>query len=463
MANKLNGFLDNVVSGALSPKGNMADFAHAARLYVDDAHRLSPKHKFLYHVSFNLNPVAVKIIPQLKTPEINMLVKSVDLPKYSVSTTLKHQYNKKANLQTRLDYDPINIVFHDDNYGQVTAMWEAYYRYYYKDGNYASLNGSSDPVTSSGAYQRSNTYQKAGNHFRYGLDNDSHEHFFESIQIYQMSRHRYTCFTLVNPMIGEWAHDTMENSSSDPVQNQMQILYETVWYARGGVTEGSSPKMFGAASGHYDKMPSPNSLAGGGAVNLFGQGGVAAGAADVFGDITSGQAFSSPASFLGTVLKTGSVIGNAKALSKEGLRQEGFGILKDQIGKAAGIDVSGIANTAFPKGLSMDGLGDVTKAVAGISAGAAVISKLNGGSLSSVTSLVNNNPGVLDALTKSEGFKKAHLAAGGDANPDAITSAWNSATSAAKDAYNAVTKGNLNSISKSSNYNFNDAGGGMLT
>ena len=39
MANKLNGFLDNVVSGALSPKGNLGDFAHAARLYVDDAHR----------------------------------------------------------------------------------------------------------------------------------------------------------------------------------------------------------------------------------------------------------------------------------------------------------------------------------------------------------------------------------------------------------------------------------------
>ena len=46
MANKLNGFLDNVVSGALSPKGNLGDFSHAARLYVDDAHRLSPKHKF---------------------------------------------------------------------------------------------------------------------------------------------------------------------------------------------------------------------------------------------------------------------------------------------------------------------------------------------------------------------------------------------------------------------------------
>ena len=76
-----------------------------------------------------------------------MLVKSVDLSQYQ-RTTLKHQYNKKRNLQTRLDYDPINIVFHDDNYGQTTAMWEAYYRYYYKDGNYAALDGSRQPNTS---------------------------------------------------------------------------------------------------------------------------------------------------------------------------------------------------------------------------------------------------------------------------------------------------------------------------
>ena len=173
------------------------------------------------------------------------------------------------------------------------------------------------------------------------------------------------------------------------------------------------------------------------------------------------EAFSSPASFLGTVLKTGNVIGNAKQLSKDGLRQEGFGILKDQIGKAGGIDVSGVANTAFPKGLNVSNF-NVTEAVAGISAGAAVVSKLNGGSLSSVTSLVNNNPGILDSITKAEGFKKAHLAAGGSPDPNAITTAWNSATSKAKAAFNNITKGNLNSISKSNAYDLGD-GGGMIT
>ena len=210
--------------------------------------------------------------------------------------------------------------------------------------------------------------------------------------------------------------------------------------------------MFGAASGHYDTTPSPNSLAGGGAVNLFGQGGVAAGAADIFGDITSGQAFSSPSSFLGTVLKTTSVLGNAKALSKEGLKQEGFGILKDQIGAAAGIDVSGVANTAFPKTASLSGFNDITKAVAGVAGASAVVKAVSGDKpLGSISTFLASNPGALDNLTKATVFKKQHLNDKGEASPNAITTAWNNISSSAKTAYNNITKNNLQTHSKSGN------------
>ena len=55
MANILTPFLDNLKSGVLEPKGNLGDFAHAARLYVDDSFRLAPKSKFLFHCVFNIN------------------------------------------------------------------------------------------------------------------------------------------------------------------------------------------------------------------------------------------------------------------------------------------------------------------------------------------------------------------------------------------------------------------------
>ena len=105
MANFLNGFLDNLASGALNPKGNLADYQHGARLYVDDSHRLSPKVKFLYHVSFNINSEASAVIPQLAEKhmnELNMLVKSVTLPQFNIQTDVKHQYNRKRIVQKRI-------------------------------------------------------------------------------------------------------------------------------------------------------------------------------------------------------------------------------------------------------------------------------------------------------------------------------------------------------------------------
>ena len=160
MANKLTPFLDNLVSGALNPKGNLGDYQHAARLYVDDAFKFAPKQKFLYHVAFNINRDASAVIPQLTEKHsntINMLVKRVDLPKFDIQTEVKHSYNRKRVLQKRIDYSPCTVTFHDDNFGLTTAMWEAYYRYYYKDGNYASVDLGA-PTTVSAAYNRANTY-----------------------------------------------------------------------------------------------------------------------------------------------------------------------------------------------------------------------------------------------------------------------------------------------------------------
>lgn len=447
MANKLTPFLNNLAQGALNPKGNLGDFQHAARLYVDDAFKFAPKVKFLYHVAFNINPDAAAIIPQLTSKHsntINMLVKSVDLPKFDITTETKHAYNRKRVLQKRIDYSPCNITFHDDNFGLTTAMWEAYYRYYYKDGNYASVDQAGSPQATNSAYNRANIYGTSNQQYRYGFDNDSFQPFFNSIIVYQMSRKRYTAFTLVNPLIQSWQHDTMDQSTSEVVQSTMSIAFETVWYSRGPVTEGAAPKGF--ATEHYDKTPSPLTLGGGGTSSLFGQGGVAAGAADVFDDITSGNAFSSPGALLGTVLKGANTLRNAKSLSSEGLRQEGFGILKDALGDISGAPVGGVANSLFPKSAGNGGLNSLTAAVAGVSVVSNVASLVQSTSVSDVASALANNPDALDSLTKATTFKKTHLKAGGDASVSAINSAWNSASESFKAAQNSETLNNLANI-----------------
>lgn len=354
MANILNGFLNNVLQGATNPGGNLKDYQHAARLFTDDGMRLAPKTKFLYHVVFELSASAQKVIPQLDQrhkQEINMLVKSADLPKFSIQTATKNMYNRKKNLQTSIEYDPVNITFHDDNMGLTTTLMEAYYRYYYRDGNYRS-EGISPP------YNPRNTYQgKELQNYRYGLDNDHTEPFFNKITIYQMARHEYLGYTLVNPLITGLTHDQMDSAdNSTPSQNQISVAYEAVFYSRGPVGE-NSPKGF--ATAHYDKTPSPLTIGGGGTSSLFGGGGVIGGISDVLGDIAGGQ-FN-----LGTALTAFNTFKNAKSLSKEGLREEGFNILKRTVTNIGREGVSGLGNISIPKQSGNGGTASTTSTVGG--------------------------------------------------------------------------------------------------
>ena len=345
MANIFNGFLDNLVNGALSPKGDMADYSHAARLFTDDNFRLAPKQKFLYHVTLNLNDNVVnKVLPGWvgrHTNEVNMLVKSVTMPSYDITTETKNKYNRKKNVQTRIDYSPVNIVFHDDNNSITTQLWTAYYNYMFRDGTYGSRDGAGAPNQSARPYDRFNTYKgSTQNGDRFGLDNNQYEPFFTSIQISQLARHQYLTLTLVNPIIEKWSHDTLDNSASaEPVQNTMTVAYESVFYADGAVAEGSTPKGF--ATEHYDSTPSPIAAGSGG--SLFGSSGVLAGGVSVLGDLAGGKAD------LGTLLTAARTVKNAKKLTKEGLRNEAYQVAGQTIRTATGTNVSGLANTSFPK------------------------------------------------------------------------------------------------------------------
>jgi hypothetical protein len=122
----------------------------------------------------------------------------------------------------------------------------------------------------------------------------------------------------------------------------MQVGYEAVIYGAGAVSRGT-PKGF--ATEFYDNQPSPLGLLGGGVTSLFGQGGILGGIGSILSDLgPGGNGFT-----LGTLIKGINVYNNAKKLTREGVRQEGFSILKSALGASTGIDVSGVANVLFPK------------------------------------------------------------------------------------------------------------------
>jgi hypothetical protein len=339
MANIFKSYLDNLgnglVSGITRPKGNLGDWQHASRLYTDDNQAYAPKTKFLYHVVFDMYDGFDRAAPELSARhrnEINMLVKSVDLPSYAVDADVKNMYNRKKVVQTGISYDPVNITFHDDNYGVITKLMEAYYRYYYRDGSIVTPGVSP-------AYGARNTYSvDSFERYRYGLDTGIETPFFKQITIYQLARRKYFSYSLINPLVSGFSHDTLDQTDANGLmEHKMSLLYESVLYGTGDVSENT---ITGFGKAHYDQTPSPLTIKSGGNSNLFGQGGVLGGIGSVAGDIMSGNLS------LGTALTAVNTYKNAKKMSKSAVAAELTGL-------ATGALVGGIAAAAvyaFPSG-----------------------------------------------------------------------------------------------------------------
>ena len=134
----LTSFLTNILS-----QGWMRDQQHASRLYrQDNLYDLSPKAGWMYYVSFQLGNVGTFVDQTWYTRYVTnnvvgMLVKSADLPKYAVTTETLNQYNRKTQVQTKLDYQPISFTFHDDMANSTNDLWFNYFRYTYADGIYS--------------------------------------------------------------------------------------------------------------------------------------------------------------------------------------------------------------------------------------------------------------------------------------------------------------------------------------
>jgi hypothetical protein len=347
----LNEFGAGLLDGATNPKGVMGNFQHATRLFIDDAFRLVPRSKFLFYVKFEIDKTAHKS-PSFTAKhgdEVGLLVKSSDLPKFNFDSIVKNQYNRKKVVYKNINYEPVNISMHDDSAGIVNALWAIYFGYYIQDRH--------NPTAAYGANHYRPTKTPSDN-FRYGMDSDITVPFFKSISIYTMSRRRFNGYTLVNPKIKSWNHGTVAYAEGDFLESQMTLEYEAVKYSSGSVAY-DSPKGF--ATLHYDLLPSPLSVAGGGVSTLTGAGGVLDGVEQIFGDIAGGSTFDSLGGFLGTAIKSVNTYKNFKGLTKEGLKNEAINILSNPANiSSAASTVGGVVGAIFPKSTNVTGQTDAS-------------------------------------------------------------------------------------------------------
>jgi hypothetical protein len=309
----LGNFGQSVLNGAAGQLfGNpfLRDYQHASKIFRVNAYENAPKFKFLFHTYFEINPQAYD-----ERINFGILVKQVKLPSFNLTTHQMNQYNRKRIVQTKIKYDPIDIIFHDDNSNNVTKMWEAYYRYYYNDGSKpvnvlraeqaSSKNEFFDGNYPEGVsnFNTRDIYDAPANaRYDWGLSGGQNPDpsglftgikvpFFKSITVYGFNQHNFIAYTLINPMITSFSHDTYNyDSGNGTMENRMTIDYETVVY-RSGALDGRDPSTIVsgfALPQNYDTTPSPNILAGANGL-IIGQGGLKDAAGGFIGALKRGN------------------------------------------------------------------------------------------------------------------------------------------------------------------------------
>jgi hypothetical protein len=247
----------------------LRDYRHASSVFLSNKEALTPKLKFQFHVYFSINDQAYSI-PWSVQPNygLGLAVKTVKLPQFSVQSFELNQYNRKRIVQTKIKYENIDLTLHDDIGNSVRNMWYNYYSYYYDDANNSQKSSNNKtPIdydfTQRTQYQKSNpeSLKQSWGYIAEGSTNGVKKPFFRNIIVYGLDRyHNFVAYTLINPVIVSFNHDTYNYSEGGgTMENRMSLSYEFVKYDS-GVYDGSDPsKMIQefAKYGYYDPLKSP--------------------------------------------------------------------------------------------------------------------------------------------------------------------------------------------------------------
>jgi hypothetical protein len=274
----------------------LRDYQHASRVFRSNAYANAPRFKFSFHVYFTLNIVDIPPLQNIfgtNQSTIGLLVKTIQLPQYQIQTDVLNQYNRKRIVQKKIEYQPIQIEFHDDGNDLIRTLWYNYYSYYYKDpsqqyGNQSNTNGALGVNSNTPAgfnYNNRDIYANDRSVNDWGFIGESYSDgtssadgkppFFRDIRIYGFNQHKYAEYVLINPIITTWNHDTYNYSEDGGIMNNTTtITYETVKYYAGGIgTQRPDENVIGFADPNaYDQGPSPLSTPGG-TSQITGQGG----------------------------------------------------------------------------------------------------------------------------------------------------------------------------------------------
>ena len=172
-----------------------------------------------------------------------------------IETATLNQYNKKRISQTKINYNPISITFHDSVEGRTLRLWEMYYEYYFRDGLAPEKLqvGQSKPTSFLDAFVGAFTgdngatakrvpeelnpddtiTDRFNDNYGYNLARvGNNKYLIESIEIYQVHGGKWSRTDIIRPRVAAFTHDTLDYEDGQGlVEMKLDFDYEGVIYA----------------------------------------------------------------------------------------------------------------------------------------------------------------------------------------------------------------------------------------
>jgi hypothetical protein len=193
--------------------------------------------------------------PEAKAPlaltHLTFAVKSIDRPKMQMKTEELNQYNKKRQVYTGFNYEPIRVQFYDSFDGAAQNLWTRYARYYFGDFT-ENVNYGYDATTPSfnagpfGFTAANGGAEEANNNAQY---------FFSKISIYHFYDGLCDQYDLINPRIKSYDPDELDYESSAVSMIAMTLVFENIQYFQQFAVASQQFEEF--KSGHFYGNPLP--------------------------------------------------------------------------------------------------------------------------------------------------------------------------------------------------------------
>jgi|GEM_PF-2637328 len=229
---------NSVTPGALAT--NLRNNGFQSSLYASEMVKYAPKHRFLFKVEFTFAPAYQKV-GQDARKVFEYAVKQIDRPTITFDYEEVNFYNYRTQVLKRINYQPLNMEFYDDQQNEVLSFFEEYRRAHSPMARMKTLNSPAafSPqnfqeqgmnFTSPNDRYAGNYYAASSGHLAYRDGGAQEMVYLEKLKIYQIFQNgmKTNVFTFLNPKIQLFDLDDVDAEGGAGNVMRVSFIYDAL-------------------------------------------------------------------------------------------------------------------------------------------------------------------------------------------------------------------------------------------